>query len=74
MLEEAISRLHAQGVLRFELMVEADNPRGIAFYTKLGFRHEGLLRAAYKRASDTGYVDEVFLAKLLPPIDEMPTN
>jgi ribosomal protein S18 acetylase RimI-like enzyme len=74
MLEEAISRLHAAGVLRFELMVEADNPRGIAFYRKLGFGREGLLRAAYKRASDCGYTDEVFLAKLLPPIDGTSTD
>ena len=33
MLEEAISQLRAAGVLRFELMVEADNPRGVAFYS-----------------------------------------
>jgi ribosomal protein S18 acetylase RimI-like enzyme len=74
MLEEAISRLHAAGVLRFELMAEADNPRGIAFYRKLGFVQEGLLRAAYKRASDRGYTDEIFLARLLPPIDGTSTD
>ena len=69
MLEEAMRRLQAEGVLRFELMVEADNPRGIAFYRKLGYRHEETLRAAYKRGSDSGYIDELFLAKLLAPID-----
>jgi ribosomal protein S18 acetylase RimI-like enzyme len=74
MLEEAISRLHAAGVLRFELTVEADNPRGIAFYRKLGFEREGLLRAAYKRASDCGYTDEIFLAKLMPPIGARSTD
>jgi len=74
MLEEAISQLRAAGVLRFELMVEADNPRGVAFYRKLGFQHEGTLRAAYKRASGSGYVDELFLAKLLPPIDGTPAS
>jgi hypothetical protein len=32
------------------------------------------LRAAYKRESDCGYADEVFLAKLLPPIDRTSTD
>ncbi|WP_028241327.1 GNAT family N-acetyltransferase [Stutzerimonas azotifigens] len=68
MVETVIERLRADGVLRVELMVEADNHRAQAFYRKLGFEHEGTLRAAYKRAGDEVYVDELFFARLLPPL------
>lgn len=65
MIEEAIGLMRANGVLRVELMVEADNARGIAFYRKLGFEHEGRLRAAYKRAHQAEYVDELLMARLI---------
>jgi len=68
MVEEAITLLRADGVLRVELMVEADNARGIAFYRKLGFEQEGRLRAAYKRAHQPQYHDEIVMAKLFPPL------
>jgi putative acetyltransferase len=67
-LETVISRLHAEGVTRVELTLEADNQRALAFYTKLGFELEGTLRAAYKRASDAHYLDELMMAKLLPGV------
>jgi ribosomal protein S18 acetylase RimI-like enzyme len=67
MIEDAIALMRADGVLRVELMVEADNARGIAFYRKLGFEQEGRLRAAYKRASQPEYVDEILMARLLAP-------
>ena len=67
MLETAIARLHAEGVVRVELMLEADNPRALKFYRKLGFELEGTLRCAYKRSSDPHYMDELLMAKLLPP-------
>ena len=51
-IETAISRLHSEGVMRIELMLEADNPRALSFYRKLGFQLEGTMRCAYKRASD----------------------
>ncbi len=70
MVSDVISRLKSVGVLRVELMLEADNPRALAFYKKLGFIHEGTMRAAYKRANEEQYVDELFLAKLLVPFDE----
>lgn len=63
----AIDTLKADGVLRVELMLEADNPRAFKFYKKLGFEHEGTLRAAYKRANQAHYVDELLMAKLLLP-------
>jgi len=65
MLEDAIARLRRAGVRRVELTVEADNPRAIAFYQRLGFMHEGTQRAAYKRAADDGYVDELMHGLLL---------
>jgi ribosomal protein S18 acetylase RimI-like enzyme len=67
MVNEAIDCLRAEGVSRVELQVEADNPRGIAFYRKLGFELEGRLRAAYKRADQSQYVDELLMARLLMP-------
>lgn len=68
MMIEAIDLLAAEGVLRVELMLEADNPRAMAFYRKLGFEYEGTLRAAYKRAAQAHYVDEVLMARLLVPL------
>jgi ribosomal protein S18 acetylase RimI-like enzyme len=65
LVEQIIALLKEQGVLRVELMLEVDNPRALAFYTKLGFKQEGLLRAAYKRASDPHYTDEILMARLL---------
>lgn len=65
LMEKIIAMLAAQGILRLELMLETDNPRAFAFYKKLGFVQEGLMRAAYKRASDAHYTDEIFMGKLL---------
>ncbi|WP_417778203.1 GNAT family N-acetyltransferase [Stutzerimonas xanthomarina] len=64
MMKDAISRLWRAGITRIELTVEADNHRAIAFYEHLGFVHEGTQQAAYKRASDTGYVDELMYGLL----------
>jgi putative acetyltransferase len=66
MVEDAIAKLQQAGVTRIELTVEADNPRAIAFYERLGFEHEGTMRAAYKRATDQDYVDERFMALVSP--------
>jgi len=65
MLEDAIARLSRAGIKRIEFTVEADNPRAIAFYERSGFHYEGTQRAAYKRASDDGYVDELMYGLLL---------
>ena len=63
MLRDVLARLELSGVLRFELQVEADNPRGVAFYRKLGFEREGVQRKAYKRAGEPEYVDEIMMVK-----------
>lgn len=65
MVDEAIECMRADGILRVELLVEADNPRGVAFYRKLGFEIEGCLKKAYKRAGDVSYVDELLMARWL---------
>lgn len=65
MMEDAIGRLRNAGIIRVELTVEADNPRAIAFYERLGFSFEGAQRAGYKRATDEGYVDELMYGLLL---------
>lgn len=66
--DAVLKELMSRGILRVELLVEADNPRAIAFYEKLGFVHEGRMRCAYKRSHEQGYVDELLMAKLLPPL------
>jgi putative acetyltransferase len=63
MLRDVLAQLERSGVLRFELLVETDNSRGIAFYEKLGFEREGVQRKAYKRAAECHYVDEVMMVK-----------
>ena len=68
MLQDVLTRLEHSSVLRFELQVEADNPRGIAFYRKLGFEREGVQRRAYKRAAESAYVDEVMMVKFAGPL------
>lgn len=74
LMERIIERLQAQGVLRVELMLEADNPRAFAFYSKLGFEQEGRLRAAYKRSSDRHYTDEIVMARLLADLPRGASN
>ena len=71
LMEQLTTLLSAQGILRLELTLEADNQRAFAFYTKLGFVQEGLLRAAYKRSGDPHYTDEIYMARLLT---ELPTR
>lgn len=65
MIEEAIDLLRAQGVLRVELTLEADNQRALAFYRRLGFEQEGRLKKAYKRAGEPDYLDELVMARWL---------
>lgn len=74
MMGDALARLRAAGIRRVELTVEADNPRAIAFYERFGFVHEGTQRAAYKRASDAGYVDELMYGLLLEPRQACPAG
>ena len=65
MLRDALAHLEAEGATRVELMAEADNARGLAFYRQLGFEIEGVQRFAYRRAGDRDYVDEVLMVQFL---------
>jgi ribosomal protein S18 acetylase RimI-like enzyme len=65
MVGEALETMRQDGIRRVELMVAADNPSAFAFYRKLGFEQEGRLRAAYKRANERDYVDDLLMARLL---------
>jgi putative acetyltransferase len=62
MLENEVSELRRDGVLRIEIIVESDNEKAIWFYKKLGFEVEGTLRKFYKRSSDPGYIDDYLMA------------
>jgi putative acetyltransferase len=70
MVLDAIAMLEREGVARLELQAEADNARGRAFYRKLGFAEESVQRAAYKRAGEDHYVDEVMMVMFLGPLKE----
>ena len=61
----AIEKLAGEGVKRIELIVEGDNPRAIKLYESLGFQKEGTLRRFFKRASDSSYIDDLYMARLL---------
>lgn len=59
----AIDWSGAQGLLRLELSVFANNERALALYRKFGFAEEGRRRAKY--LIDGVYVDEVIMGRLL---------
>ena len=65
MVEDALAMLAGDGVSRVELRAAADNPRGIAFYRKMGFAAEGALLRGFKRRDDPEFVDDVLMARLL---------
>jgi RimJ/RimL family protein N-acetyltransferase len=54
----------ANGVQRIELTVQNGNTRAIALYEKCGFEQEGVKRRSLKVGGR--FVDELFMAKLLP--------
>ena len=51
------------------MFAESNNAQAIAFYQRLGFVHEGMLRDFYKRADETHYVDEYVMGLLLERSD-----
>jgi putative acetyltransferase len=65
MLEDALERLRARGVRRVELLAEADNARGLAFYRKLGFEVVAVMKDAYRAFGRPGYIDDILMARML---------
>ncbi|MCH8552124.1 MAG: GNAT family N-acetyltransferase [Natronospirillum sp.] len=61
-LENEITELRNEGILRIEIIVESDNDKAIRFYKKMGFEHEGTLRKFYKRSSSPDYIDDYLMA------------
>jgi RimJ/RimL family protein N-acetyltransferase len=59
---EQWARAHA--IHRLELTVMAHNERGLALYKKMGFEVEGTKR--HSLLVDGAYVDEYYMARLLP--------
>ncbi len=64
-LNQIIEMLKKDGIKRIDLMAEADNPKAIGFYQKMGFEIEGQLKNCYKRAYQDYFVDEILMAKLI---------
>jgi RimJ/RimL family protein N-acetyltransferase len=65
LLNAAIRWAASAGLHRLELTVMAHNDKAIRLYERKGFLREGI-RSRSLRVGDT-WVDEVFMAKLLPP-------
>lgn len=63
---------HWGGVLRIELHVNADNPRAIALYRKLGFVDEG--RHVGYVLKNGQYVDSLSMARLHPHPPQLPRH
>lgn len=65
LLEQLLMILRGRDIQRVELCVSADNPRGIAFYRKLGFGCEGTMKDYFSRAGQDGYFDEHMMVLFL---------
>ena len=61
-IDDIVALARSKGVRRLQLLVETDNPRAIRFYEKHGFLREGILRGAFRRASETHDGDELSMA------------
>lgn len=72
MITGAIEQMRRLGIRRAELMAEADNPRALAFYRKMGFAEEGVQRRAYRRAGENTDVDEILMVRFLD--EAMPSS
>jgi putative acetyltransferase len=64
-IKELINKLKAMGIKRIDLCAEADNPKAIGFYQKLGFKLEGVLEKYFLRENENKYIDEHLMAMIL---------
>jgi RimJ/RimL family protein N-acetyltransferase len=64
-MQELIHDLKREGFKRIELIVEADNPRAIKFYERLGFQQEGRMRNFLKRKDEEHFVDDIYMAMIV---------
>jgi RimJ/RimL family protein N-acetyltransferase len=68
LLEKMEQHARAQGIIRIEAEVRADNTRGIGLYTKFGFHIEGTRKSASLINGELR--DEYYIAKILSPTKE----
>ncbi len=60
-----IMKLKNEGIKRIDLCAEADNPKAISFYQRLGFELEGILKKYFIRENGEKYIDEHLMALIL---------
>jgi putative acetyltransferase len=60
-----IAKLKIEGIRRIDLCAEADNPKAIGFYQKLGFELEGILKQYFRREGESQFIDEHLMAMIL---------
>jgi putative acetyltransferase len=65
MIAGALATLKAEGIIRVQLFVEPENARGIAFYERMGFHKEALMRRAYRRSGEAGEIDDLVMVRFL---------
>jgi putative acetyltransferase len=65
MIAGALATLKAEGIIRVQLFVEPENARGIAFYERMGFHKECLMRRAYRRSGEPGEIDDLVMVRFL---------
>jgi ribosomal protein S18 acetylase RimI-like enzyme len=63
MVNEILSKLKKDKIVRVQLIVEEDNDKARPFYKKLGFEEEGKLRKYFNREGK--FIDEIMMARLL---------
>ncbi len=63
MIAYALATLKAEGTIRVQLFVEPENARGIAFYERMGFHKECLMRRAFRRAGEPGEIDDLVMVR-----------
>jgi len=66
LIEELLAWAPERGVSRIEVRSFANNPGALALYERMGFEHEGRLRAAVIR--DGAPIDVLVLSRLLDPV------
>ena len=62
---EIINKLKIEGIKRIDLCAEADNPKAIRFYEKMGFKLEAVLKKYFRRENEDKYIDEHLMVLFL---------
>jgi putative acetyltransferase len=65
MIAAVLEELKAAGIIRVQLMIEPDNARGRAFYERMGFHQEAILRRGFRRFGQPGETDDVVMVRFL---------